>query len=126
MITIWKPNAHAIAGTGKSSLVNALCIGLGGKPNVSSPLNCCSCLQHQRRQFVWRLTSFLWILQLLGRADHVQDFVRKGTSEGYTEIHLSSGQPRPVIIKRCLSSTSNSTEWYLNGAQPPAIGASVA
>lgn len=72
-------------GTGKSSLVNALCIGLGGKPN------------------------------LLGRADHVQDFVRKGTSEGYTEIHLSSGQSRPTIIKRVLSSSSNSTEWFLNG-----------
>lgn len=42
--------------------------------------------------------------------------MRKGSSEGYTEIHLSSGQPRPIIIKRCLSSTSNSTEWYINGA----------
>jgi hypothetical protein len=57
-------------------------------------------------------------VQLLGRADQVSDFVRKGSSEGYTEIHLSSGQARPIIIKRCMSSTHNSTEWYLNGASP--------
>ena len=57
-------------------------------------------------------------VQLLGRADQVSDFVRKGSSEGYTEIHLSSGQARPIIIKRCMSSAHNSTEWYLNGASP--------
>ena len=37
-ITTAMPTAHKAAmaaGTGKSSLVNALCIGLGGKPNVS-------------------------------------------------------------------------------------------
>jgi hypothetical protein len=62
------------------------------------------------------IDAVLLTAQLLGRADHVQDFVRKGSSEGYTEIHLSSGQARPIIIKRCLSSTSNSTEWYINGA----------
>lgn len=47
--------------------------------------------------------------------------MRKGTSEGYTEIHLSSGQSRPTIIKRVLSSSSNSTEWFLNGGCWPLL-----
>jgi len=71
-------------GTGKSSLVNALCLGLGGAPN------------------------------LLGRAESVKDFVRKGCQQGSTEIHLSSGSDRPIIITRQMNSEDGTSKWLLN------------
>lgn len=72
-------------GTGKSSLVNALCLGLGGNA------------------------------ALLGRADRVSDFVRKGHSTGSTEVHLSSGTRRPIVITRTMNSLDSSSKWHLNG-----------
>lgn len=72
-------------GTGKSSLVNALCLGLGGST------------------------------ALLGRADKVSDFVRKGHSQGSTEVHLSSGSRRPIIITRNMNSEDGTSKWLLNG-----------
>lgn len=54
-------------------------------------------------------------VQLLGRADNVRDFVRKGSSTGMTEIHLSSGQTRPIIITRHMSACDNKSKWLLNG-----------
>ncbi|KAK9808667.1 hypothetical protein WJX72_001584 [[Myrmecia] bisecta] len=76
-------------GTGKSSLVCALCIGLAGAPS------------------------------LLGRADNIKDFIRRGENEGFTEITLSSGDPsRPVVITRHMRIVSGGTaqnEWKING-----------
>ncbi|KAF5831942.1 P-loop containing nucleoside triphosphate hydrolase protein [Dunaliella salina] len=58
-------------GTGKSSLVCALCIGMAGSP------------------------------KRLGRADNLGDFVRRNCSETWTEITLSGGDAgRDVVIRR--------------------------
>ena len=54
--------------------------------------------------------------QLLGRAESVKDFVRKGFREGSTEIHLSSGGPRPIIITRQMNSEDGTSKWLLNRA----------
>lgn len=54
-------------------------------------------------------------VQLLGRADSVRDFVRKGSPKGMVEITLSSGQSRPTVIKRHMSASDNKSTWLLNG-----------
>lgn len=57
-------------------------------------------------------------LQLLGRADNVRDFVRRGEREGFVQIWLKTGQPSPqheVIIKRSLDAKENKSEWRING-----------
>jgi hypothetical protein len=71
--TLSAPNAHLsschAAGTGKSSLVCAICVGLAGKTT------------------------------LLGRAEDVSSFVRRGASSGWVQITLSSGDPmRPHVV----------------------------
>ncbi|MEW5312584.1 MAG: hypothetical protein WDW38_004208 [Sanguina aurantia] len=58
-------------GTGKSSFVCALCIGLAGST------------------------------KLLGRADNLQDYVRRNCTSFFTEITLSSGgSARPTVVRR--------------------------
>lgn len=58
-----------VAGTGKSSLVCAICVGLAGKTT------------------------------LLGRAEDVSSFVRRGAASGWVQITLSSGDPmRPHVV----------------------------
>ncbi|KAG7670314.1 hypothetical protein Ndes2437A_g04826 [Nannochloris sp. 'desiccata'] len=75
-------------GTGKSSLVCALCVGLGGST------------------------------RLLGRADHVSSFVRRGTNEGEVTITLASDNPsRPHVIRRKIKASDNSSLWWLNGRE---------
>lgn len=37
-------------------------------------------------------------MQLLGRADEIKDYIRKGTNEAMTEITLSSGNPQRLIV----------------------------
>eukprot|EP00873_Tetraselmis_striata_P002062 jgi/Tetstr1/422326/TSEL_013169.t1 len=70
-------------GTGKSSFVCALSMGLGGNP------------------------------KLLGRADNVKDFVRRGQSEGSTEIWLARGEQQLVKIYRKIG-INNKSEWKIN------------
>ncbi|PSC71853.1 Structural maintenance of chromosomes 5 [Micractinium conductrix] len=75
-------------GTGKSSLVCAISIGLGGRTN------------------------------LLGRAEDLQDYVRRGDDVhgGWVEITLSSGNPmRPHVVRREIKKADNSSTWRLNG-----------
>lgn len=72
-------------GTGKSSLVCAICVGLAGRTS------------------------------LLGRAEDVSSFVRRGASAGWVEITLSSGNPmRPHVVRREMHRDTNSSEWYIN------------
>eukprot|EP00240_Pyramimonas_obovata_P000067 CAMPEP_0118947068 /NCGR_PEP_ID=MMETSP1169-20130426/45317_1 /TAXON_ID=36882 /ORGANISM="Pyramimonas obovata, Strain CCMP722" /LENGTH=1143 /DNA_ID=CAMNT_0006893203 /DNA_START=136 /DNA_END=3568 /DNA_ORIENTATION=+ len=72
-------------GTGKSSFVCAICIGLGGKPS------------------------------LLGRGDKVSEFIKRGENTGEVEITLCTGNPqRPLVIHRKIKQ-NNSSEWKLNG-----------
>ena len=62
-------------------------------------------------------------VQLLGRADRISDFVRKGEEHGYTEITLSKGEGRrPLTIKRLMNSVDNSSKWLLNGGCPADSG----
>ncbi|GLI64044.1 hypothetical protein VaNZ11_007205 [Volvox africanus] len=61
-------------GTGKSSLVCALCLGLNGSPKT------------------------------LGRADDIKAFVRRGAHSFWTEITLSSGcEERDHVVKRTVT-----------------------
>lgn len=61
--------------------------------------------------------------QLLGRADNLKDFIRRGCDRAWTEVTLSGGEGgRDVTIKRDISirrlpdgSRSYSSEWYING-----------
>lgn len=62
-------------GTGKSSLVCAICVGLGGSTKV------------------------------LGRADNLSEFIRRGQRACWTEITLSGGQGRnDHVLKRYIES----------------------
>jgi hypothetical protein len=66
----------------------------------------------------------LGLSQVLGRADHVEQFLKKGTKLGYTEIELKSpngrnGEPgRNVVVKREIVASSNKTKFWLNGERP--------
>eukprot|EP00775_Hariotina_reticulata_P010125 gene10125-10283_t len=74
-------------GTGKSSLVCALCVGLGGST------------------------------KLLGRADNVRDYIRRGADSGWVETTLSGGPGRSDHIIRCelvKSGDSYTTNWKIN------------
>ncbi|KAB8295011.1 hypothetical protein EYC80_006958 [Monilinia laxa] len=73
-------------GTGKSSLVCALCLGLG-----SSPKN-------------------------LGRADKVGEFVKHGSKDGFIEIELQkrSSERENHIIRTRIIKDGNSCEFWIN------------
>ncbi|KAL3130540.1 hypothetical protein ABBQ38_008351 [Trebouxia sp. C0009 RCD-2024] len=75
-------------GTGKSSFVCALCLGLAGSTT------------------------------LLGRADIVKDFIRRGETEALVEITLASGQAKPIVVSRRIKTAQDSggtSDWKLNG-----------
>lgn len=72
-------------GTGKSSFVCALCVGLGGST------------------------------KLLGRADDVKSFVRRGTDRGEVAVTLAKGDGRLVTIKRTLRADKNTTDFMIDG-----------
>lgn len=38
------------------------------------------------------------LLQILGRAENVAGFIRRGTNEGWTEITLSGGPGKPDVV----------------------------
>ena len=58
------------------------------------------------------------MVQLLGRADNVRDFVRRGESSGFVQIWLTTGKTANNIvnIRRTLDARENSSEWRINGA----------
>lgn len=73
-------------GTGKSTVVSAIALGLGWKPSV------------------------------LGRAKDVASYVKLGHPQGWVEIELQGAPcERNVIIRRVLFRESNSSDWILNG-----------
>ncbi|CAK9812836.1 Structural maintenance of chromosomes protein 5 [Anthophora plagiata] len=57
-------------GTGKSTIVCAIVLGLGGKPIT------------------------------IGRAVHVADYVKRGCQEAKIEIHLTNGRKNDIVIRR--------------------------
>jgi len=72
-------------GTGKSSIVCAMCLGLGGRTN------------------------------LLGRAKEIKDFIKHGKMEGFVEIELYDPRGKNPIIRRHLNIRDNSSTWLING-----------
>ena len=74
-------------GTGKSTVVCAIALGLGWKPSV------------------------------LGRAKDVASYVKLGHTQGWVEIELQGYPPpqRNVTIKRILFRESNTSDWILDG-----------
>ncbi|XP_048583434.1 structural maintenance of chromosomes protein 5 [Nematostella vectensis] len=72
-------------GTGKSSVVCALCLGLAGHP------------------------------RLLGRASEVGEFVKHGASQGMTEVELYNSSGHNYIITRDIYREGNRSVWKING-----------
>ncbi|CAG8624110.1 11141_t:CDS:10 [Acaulospora colombiana] len=77
-------------GTGKSTIACAICIGLGFSINT------------------------------LGRADQLSSFVKHGYDQGYIEIELKGDLGKKnLIVRRSITSKSNTSTWLLNGKQSP-------
>lgn len=72
-------------GTGKSTIVCAIALGLGGAPS------------------------------LLGRAKNIAEFVKTGQDEASISIELKKVNDRNVVIQRNLKRVNNATSWKLNG-----------
>ena len=84
------PNLNMVIGpngTGKSSLVCAICLGLG------------------------------WGPQHLGRATQIGEFIKHGVDEAYIEIELQrrSNEARNHIVRVRIIREGNNREWWLNG-----------
>ncbi|WAR23390.1 SMC5-like protein [Mya arenaria] len=74
-------------GTGKSTIVCAICLGLAGK------------------------------LSLLGRAQHPTDFIKHGKSRGRIELELHNNDGDNYRIKREISKEGPQNKWWVNGRQ---------
>ena len=73
-------------GTGKSTIVCAVALGLGGAPS------------------------------LLGRAKNISEFVKTGEDEAMIQIELKrTGGKRNVVIQRNITKSSNASTWRMNG-----------
>ncbi|KAG0277810.1 Structural maintenance of chromosomes protein 5 [Linnemannia exigua] len=82
------PNLNMIIGpngTGKSTIVCALALGLG------------------------------WNTNLLGRAKDISEFVKHGSDKGWIEIVLCNKNGSNVIIKRHINKSNNTSVWKING-----------
>jgi len=85
------PNLNMIIGpngTGKSSIVCGIALGLGGST------------------------------QTLGRAKDISDFIKHGTEKAIIEItlcHQKNGKPSNITIQRTLKRNTNSTSWKIDG-----------
>lgn len=63
--------------------------------------------------------------QLLGRAENLKDFIRRGCSEAWTEITLSGGgASRDMVVRREIRQVARedgqagySSKWRLNGGR---------
>ncbi|XP_067017127.1 structural maintenance of chromosomes protein 5-like [Acropora muricata] len=86
----FKPGPHLNVvlgpnGTGKSSIVCAICLGLAGHT------------------------------KLLGRATEVRDFIKHGHAQAMIEIELHNSDGRNHIITRDMYRTENRSNWKING-----------
>ncbi|KAG0236867.1 Structural maintenance of chromosomes protein 5 [Actinomortierella wolfii] len=84
------PNLNMIIGpngTGKSTIVCAIALGLGWNTNV------------------------------LGRAKDVSEFVKHGAEKGWIEIVLYNAKGPNVVIKRHINKNNNTSIWKINGEQ---------
>ena len=75
-------------GTGKSTIVCAIALGLAGKPDV------------------------------LGRSKEIQEFVKHGAEKASVEIELYNSENHGnLIIKRSFKRGSNSSVWRISGTK---------
>ncbi len=92
-------------GTGKSTLVCAICLGLGWGPQVM--------------RLVQRISwNALTILQHLGRAKDVSEFVKHGTQEATIEIELAKDGKRfkeNIVIRCTIKREGNKTAFSVDG-----------
>lgn len=101
-------------GTGKSTLVCAICLGLGWSPQV--------CHINVVLSIVGTVTEKL---QHLGRAKDVAEYVKHGCHEGMIEIELAKrpkdrgGNP---VVRRVIKREGNKSQFYVNGKQAPQKG----
>ncbi|XP_052276673.1 structural maintenance of chromosomes protein 5-like [Dreissena polymorpha] len=72
-------------GTGKSTIVCAICLGLAGKPS------------------------------LLGRANHPTDFIKYGCKKACIELELYNQDGQNYIVKREISKEAPTNKWWVNG-----------
>jgi len=82
------PNLNMIIGpngTGKSTLVCAICLGLGGKTS------------------------------LLGRAKDIKDFVKHGKEKAIIEIELKTKGREKLVIRRTFGREKNTSTWKIDG-----------
>ncbi|KAG0258653.1 Structural maintenance of chromosomes protein 5 [Actinomortierella ambigua] len=82
------PNLNMIIGpngTGKSTIVCAIALGLG------------------------------WNTSVLGRAKDVSEFVKHGSEKGWIEISLYNAKGPNVVIKRHINKNNNTSVWKING-----------
>ena len=82
------PNLNMVFGpngTGKSSIVCALVLGLGGRPDI------------------------------LGRARELSDFVKHGKEKASVTITLKGKKGRDLIVRRDFRRSDNNSKWSLNG-----------
>ncbi len=96
-----KPLMNRPNGTGKSTIVCAIALGLAGRPDV--------------RPSVFFIAHFSY-RQVLGRAKHVKDFVKHGCETATIEVEIKK-IPRNLVIHRTLNANLNSSSWLLNGKQ---------
>jgi chromosome segregation ATPase len=72
-------------GTGKSTIVCAIALGLGGTPS------------------------------LLGRAKNIAEFVKTGEEEATIAIELKKVGVRNIVIQRTFKKNDNTNTWRING-----------
>jgi chromosome segregation ATPase len=90
-------------GTGKSTIVCAITLGLGWPPKAGAA--------PATQDGNWS-SSF----QILGRAPEISAFVKQGCKKAYTEIELKGRAGKSnVIIKREFNRDDKKSIWFMNG-----------
>ena len=54
------------------------------------------------------------LIQILGRAKEISDFVKHGEAKAFIEIELK-GDEKNTIIKRKIDKASHTSVWWING-----------
>ncbi|RUS15767.1 LOW QUALITY PROTEIN: structural maintenance of chromosomes protein 5-like protein [Endogone sp. FLAS-F59071] len=93
-------------GTGKSTAVCAMALGLGGNTSV------CHLYDSLRVTYSDEILRFL----LLGRAKDISEFVKTGKDNASIEIELKHrGRGGNIVIKRQIKKAKNNSIWQING-----------
>ncbi|KAI0243709.1 Structural maintenance of chromosomes protein 5 [Massospora cicadina] len=125
------PNMNMVIGpngTGKSTIVCAIALGLGGAPGVRRGEQV-DRLQPEAKRFT-RASGLIQLAlvagadSLLGRAKELSEFVKHGKQRATIEIELqghptASSRDPTVTITRIISRENNTSVWRLNGVTAP-------